>query len=157
MADLINVIAAQPYFADFRQDHIQLLAGLAQPVEYKAGQFLLRYQQTADTFWLLRSGQVVLLNHIPGSPVRAIETISAPGLVGWSWLLPPYLWHFDVCAQTSVSALTFDAIKLRKAMAENSAFASRLYPCFMAVMLDRLQAARLQGLDIYRAPKGRVL
>ena len=37
-----------------------------------------------------------------------IETIEAGEVLGWSWLFPPYRWHFDARALAPVRATAFD-------------------------------------------------
>ena len=34
-------------------------------------------------------------------------------MIGWSWLFPPYVWHFDAQAITDVRATVFDGACLR--------------------------------------------
>ena len=42
-----------------------------------------------------------------------IETVGPGGAVGWSWLFPPYRWHFDARALDPVGAVAVDAACLR--------------------------------------------
>ncbi len=157
MTQVFDALRGHVFLKNFADEDIQLLTSVAQFKPYPPRKMLLNFQQPANAFWLLLSGQVVLLNHIPGGGVRAFETISAPDVIGWSWLIPPYVWHFDVKAQSAIETIEINAPALRDIMQESPEFASRIYPEFMAVLLKRLQAARLQGLDIYRKPSGRLL
>ena len=42
-----------------------------------------------------------------------IETLDPGEIVGWSWLFPPYRWHFDARALSLVRATSFDGACLR--------------------------------------------
>ena len=38
----------------------------------------------------------------PGAGAVVIETLDAGDVLGWSWLFPPYRWHFDAVCSTQV-------------------------------------------------------
>jgi hypothetical protein len=38
---------------------------------------------------------------------RKIETLGTGDVLGWSWLFPPYYWHFDARAVTPTKAIFF--------------------------------------------------
>ena len=78
-----------------------------------------------------------------------IETIDDGDVVGWSWLFPPYRWHFDARALDVVRAVAFDGACLRGKCDDDHAFGYELLDRFSPVMLERLQATRLQLLDVY--------
>lgn len=151
---IVAELKSQPFFHDFEQPDLDLFAVQSRRMEFAQNHFILRYQQPAEAFYVLLTGQVVLLNHVPGSSVRPIETLTAPNLLGWSWLLPPYRWHFDAKAQTPVTCYEINVEFLRKKMAVDHRLAALLYKKFMVIVVERLQASRLQGMDIYRAPEG---
>jgi hypothetical protein len=46
-------------------------------------------------FWLIESGYVDLDVQVPGESPVIIGTVGIGGLLGWSWLLPPYQWAFS--------------------------------------------------------------
>lgn len=154
MTSVFDTLRANPFFSGLTDSDVQTFADAGRFVGYQPREIVLRYQQPANAFWVLTSGKVVLLNHVPGSRVRPVETIAAPDVVGWSWLVPPYRWHFDVKAQSQVEAVIMDADILRKTIASDPSLASRVYPHFMQILVNRLQASRLQGLDIYASTGG---
>lgn len=149
MTDINEIFQQHPFFSALSEAEIESITQCSTLVNYDPREFILRYQKPADGFWVLLSGQVVLLNHLPGSRLRPIETISAPNILGWSWLLPPFKWHFDAKAQSPVEAIKVDGLVMRDQISTNSELAAKLYPNFMSILMDRLQAARLQSMDIY--------
>ena len=64
----------------------------------RGGQLLFREGDPADTFYLVRHGSVALETFVPARGPVMIETLEAGEVVGWSWLFPPYRWHFDARA-----------------------------------------------------------
>jgi CRP/FNR family cyclic AMP-dependent transcriptional regulator len=121
------------------------------PVErtWEAGRPILRSGETADRLHLLIEGDVSIGFHAPGGPPAVIQTLGPGDVLGWSWLIPPYRWAFDATAVTAVRALTIDATRLRAAMAEDPVFGHALLSRLLVSITDRLQATRLQLLDVY--------
>ena len=71
-----------------------------------------------------------------------IETIDAGEVVGWSWLFPPYRWHFDARAvDADVRAIAFDGACLRGKCEDDPALGYELMKRFAQVM-HRAPAAR---------------
>lgn len=151
--DVAAALRAHPFLSGLAEDDISVLADCAELQSLGENTYLTRYQQSAEVFYLLQEGQVVLLSHQAVGGIHAVETLSAPNVVGWSWLVSPYRWHFDVRARTPVRALVVHTPKLLRVMTVDKSFACEMYQRFMQVMVSRLQHARLQNLDIYQSPR----
>jgi CRP-like cAMP-binding protein len=118
-------------------------------VRFAAGDDLFREGDVADRFYLIRHGHVALQVFIPGQGRITIETIAAGEVLGWSWLFPPYRWHFDAQALELSRAIAFDGACLRAKCDEDHDLGYMLMQRFAQVMTQRLQATRLQLLDLY--------
>ena len=70
-------------------------------------------------------------------------------MVGWSWLFPPYRWHFDARALSHVRATAFDGACLRGKCEDDPALGYDLMKRFAQVLIERLQWTRLRLLDVY--------
>ncbi len=81
-----------------------------------------------------------------------IATLGEGAVVGWSWLFPPYRWSFDARALELTRTVAFDGACLRGKCEADTTLGYELMQRFAAVMLDRLQATRLQLLDVYGQP-----
>jgi CRP/FNR family transcriptional regulator, cyclic AMP receptor protein len=149
MQTLDAVVGESPLFSGLDQQYLELIAGCGQNTGFEAGAYLFREGDNADTFYLVRHGRVQLETFVPGRGAVTIETIDAGEVLGWSWLLPPYRWHFDARALELVRAVAFDGACLRGKCVDDHAFGYQLLMRFSQVMLDRLQATRLRLLDIY--------
>lgn len=146
---IAEMVAAHPVLAGLPGDAVDQLAGCARNVAFDTGQLLLVEGLAADTFYLLRRGSVALEVHAPGEGALVVETLRAGQVVGWSWLFPPYHWHFDARALEPTGAIALDGACLRAKAEADPALGYALVVRMAAVILDRLQATRLRLLDLY--------
>jgi CRP/FNR family cyclic AMP-dependent transcriptional regulator len=138
-----------PFFRGLRSDWVALVAGCGSNVQFAAGELIFREGDAADSFYLLRHGSVALEAHVPASGDLVIETIDAGDVLGWSWLFPPYRWHFDAHATTVVRATAFDGTCLRGKCDADPALGYELTSRFAQTLIERLQWTRLRLLDVY--------
>lgn len=118
-------------------------------LDFPAGTWLFREGSPAQEFHLVVTGRVAISMHAPGAGEQVVDTVEACETVGWSWLVPPYRWFFDARAVTDVTAVTVDAAALRARAEDDPAVGYALLRQVNAVMLARLQAARVRLADIY--------
>src|SRR5262245_1275363 len=90
--DLIGENAALRALAPAHRD---VIAGCAQNCVFARGEYLMREGDSADTFFVLRSGDVALEAFSPQRGAMTIETLHDGDLLGWSWLVPPHRTMFD--------------------------------------------------------------
>jgi CRP/FNR family transcriptional regulator, cyclic AMP receptor protein len=152
---LDDLIAASPVFAELEQHHLDLLAGCGINERAEAGMFLFREGTPADRFYLIRQGTIALEVEAPGRGPVVLETLHAGDLTGWSWLFPPYRWMFDGRAKEPTALIGFDGLCLRDKCEADHELGYQLMRRFAGAAIDRLQAARLQLLDVYANPVAR--
>ncbi|MGO8723048.1 MAG: cyclic nucleotide-binding domain-containing protein [Acidimicrobiales bacterium] len=151
------LVGDHPFLAELPDDMAALVRGCARSVTVRTGEYLLLEGDAADVFYLIRRGQVSLETRAPGRPPLVIETLGPGTEIGWSWLFPPYRWQFDARATEPVEAIAVDAICLRGKVDADPALGYELTKKFAAVMLSRLQAARLRLSVLHRGGRmGRV-
>ena len=138
-----------PFFAPLRPEVIDLFAGCATNVHFEPGQALFHEGDAADHFFLIRKGRVSISTHSPGLGGVVMDTVDAGGVVGWSWLVPPYRWMFDARAVQGTSAVVFDATCLRSKCDSDPAVGYALLQQVNKVMFTRLEATRMRLLDLY--------
>jgi CRP-like cAMP-binding protein len=154
MATLDALLRDVPFFEGITGEHLELLAGCASNVRFQSGEHLFREGDPADTFFVLRHGAVALETFVPARGPITIETIEAGEVIGWSWLFPPYRWHFDATALSLVRATAFDGACLRDKCEADPALGYELMKRFAQVVIERLQWTRLRLLDVYGYPAG---
>ena len=149
MQTLEELIVASHVFAGLAPEHLALVAGCAINEHFDAGARLFSEGRPADRFYLIRHGAVALEVEAPGRGALVIETLHDGDAVGWSWLFEPYRWEFDGRAVLATSAVGFDGACLRGKCEADHELGYQLMRRFAASAIDRLQATRLQLLDVY--------
>lgn len=142
------------FFAGMADAMLRKLAACATTRHVKAGTRMLTEGACADHFIILLSGCVAVEIVTPSHGLQPLQTLHAGDILGWSWLVPPYRWTFTATAREETEVVLVDAPCLRRALAEDHELAYHLFPRFVAVMSERLHAARLQMLDLYGPPSG---
>jgi CRP/FNR family transcriptional regulator, cyclic AMP receptor protein len=146
---LDQLMAQAPTFAGLESSHLELIAGCGVNEHIEAGSYLLREGEAADRFFLIRQGSVALEVHAPGRGSIVIETLDAGDVVGWSWLFAPYRWQLDARAIEACRLIAFDGACLRGKCEADHELGYQLMSRFAAQIVERLQATRLQLLDVY--------
>ncbi len=152
--DLGPVIDQHPFFQGIGQTLHDLLVGCAANVRFEAGDYLAREGQAADTFYLIRTGQVAVEVDVPGKKPIILETMSEGEVLGWSWMSPPYHSTLDARAVTLVRAISFDGKCLRAKMEADPKLGYEVMRRFVPMMAHRLSLARMQLLDLYAPSVG---
>jgi len=149
MQTIEDLIMSAEVFAGLEPRMIELVAGCARNTHAEPGTLLVREGDAADTFYLIRKGLISLEVQAAGRGTLRIETLDRGDTVGWSWLFPPYRWQLDGRAIEHCSLIAFDGACLRGKCELDHELGYQLMRRFAASMVDRLQATRLQLLDVY--------
>ncbi len=149
MGTLEAILAEHPFLKGLDPAYIELIAGCASNVRFNKGDFIFREEDEADRFYLIRHGLVALDVFVPQRGPVTIDTIQEGEVVGWSWLFPPYRWHFDARALQLTRAVAFDGKCLREKCDKDQQLGYSLVTRFAQVIMQRLQSSRLQLLDLY--------
>ncbi|TFE70233.1 Crp/Fnr family transcriptional regulator [Methylacidiphilum sp. Yel] len=147
-----SLLCEHPFLKGMSEPFIHKLSAIATHLSFKAQSYLFVEGQKADKFFLLQKGLVALETYFPERGILVIQTVGIGHVVGWSWICPPFLWHFSARVIDPVDAFVFDATCLRQMMEEDPSFGYEIIKRIIPLMLERLQATRLQFLDIYGPP-----
>ena len=112
--------------------------------EFSEGQLIFREGDLANRFYLLEEGSVALETHTREGRMALVEVLGRGDVLGWSWLFPPYYWHFDARALKPTRAIFFYGTRLRAQCDEDHDFGYELIKRVAAVVVRRMQAAREQ-------------
>ena len=149
MRSIAELTAESRALDGLAQRHLELIAGCGRTGRFAAGELLFRAGGPADDFFLIRHGAVGLELPVPQREPVTIETLHDGELLGWSWLFEPHRWMFDAHAVQDTSVVVFDGAYLRGKCETDHELGYQLMRRFAAVLADRLQATRLQLLDVY--------
>ncbi len=146
---LAEILKQCAFFEKLPSEYLELLAGCAKNVRFEPDQFIFREGREANHFYLIRQGRVALEMGAPGRGSITVQTLEEGDIVGWSWLFPPYRWHFDARAAEPTHALALDGKCLRKKCEEDPRLGYEMMKRFAKIMVERLQTARMHLMDVY--------
>jgi CRP/FNR family transcriptional regulator, cyclic AMP receptor protein len=149
MRTIDTLIHDVPVFQGLSDEALELVSGCASNVRFADGEVLFREGDEANVFYVIRHGRVALETFVPARGPVTIETLDPGEVIGWSWLFPPYRWHFDAKALGLVRATVFGAACLREKCEKDTALGYDLMSRFAQVTIERLQWTRLRLLDVY--------
>lgn len=144
MAALQKIIAEQPFFKDFDPSYLPFLADCARQVHYEPGHYILREEEPAQNFYLIQQGSVALGTFVVGRGFTTIQSLGKGELLGWSWLIPPYHWHFNAMVVQNTTAIEFDGQPIRQKCQEDHHFGYELLRRVALTIGDRLRATRMR-------------
>ena len=149
METLERIIAEHPFFVGLDAGFLSLMVGCASNVRFKAGTYIFKEGDAANTFYLMREGKVALELLAPQRKPIIVATIGVGEILGWSWLVEPYVWKFSARAVEDVRAIALDGKCLRNKCEENHDLGYEVLKRFAGIVQQRLDATRLQLLDVY--------
>jgi len=145
------LLAEHPFLKGLESRYVSLVVGCASNVLFKRDQYLFREGEEASQFYMIREGKVALEIPTERRSRLIIQTIGKGEVLGWSWLIPPYRWHFDARAVEPTRAIALDGKCLRGKSEQDHNLGYELLKRFSDIIVERLDATRVQLLDVYRA------
>jgi len=145
------IIREHPFFKGMDDRYIKIIVGCAKNERFAAAHVIAHEGEPADRFYLIREGLVALELMVPKRGFTTLQTIGDGDILGWSWLLPPYRWRFGARTVRPTRALAFDGKCLRGKCEEDHDLGYELLKRFASVTAERLEATRLQLMDLYGA------
>jgi CRP-like cAMP-binding protein len=124
----------------------QILAECAIRADFEAGDKVAEAGEPANCFYLVIQGSIALESAGVGSPAR-VQTVGAGDVLGWSWLFPPYFWHFDAVATGPTRTLFFYGSRLRQQCDRDHDFGYELIKNMAQILIGHLQADRDRWIE----------
>lgn len=143
-----ELIGEHAFFRDLAPQHVELLTEAAMLKEFKAGEVIFEEGDPANRFYILRSGEVELLSEGENGRAASVQRIGPGDVLGWSWLFPPYYWHFDARAVTDTKAIFFYGTWLRESCERDHDFGYAMLKRMSAIVIQRLQATRKRLVEL---------
>ncbi len=148
-----QVISDHPFLQGLKAEHLRILIECAKEQAFGPGEILLREGEPANRFYLVEEGRIALEASIPNQSVVEMVEIQSLGqgeVLGWSWLFPPFAWHFQARAVEAGKVIAIDAGHLLAACERNHDFGFELMKRVSQILMNRLQASRLRLAKIQR-------
>jgi CRP-like cAMP-binding protein len=143
-----TLVRTHPFLQGMTPHQHRILASCAMRAHFGPGETIFRAGDSANRFYLILSGKLVLESQGKGRGMVSIQTIGAGDVLGWSWLFPPYTWHFDASAVEPTEAIFIYGTPLREECETDHELGYELMKRLAEVMLARLQATRWQLLGL---------
>jgi len=147
--DLTTMMKEHPFLAGLSDEHMQTLIGCASNVRFEEGSSVIREGEMANTFYLIRTGRVAIEVDVSGRGNVRVHTTGPGEILGWSWLIYPYKWHFSAVTVADTRAIALDGECLRTKCEKDTRFGFEMLKRLAQVMERRLEATRLQLVDMY--------
>ena len=154
-ASLVAVINSTWFAAGFAPAIQTRLAELSRPYSAAPGTELFREGDPSDILGIVITGRVALRTLVPERGDVTILTVEPGDVFGWSAIVPPYRATSTAIAIEPVEAIVIDGPPLRAALREDPVLAAALYPRVLVAVSRRLNATRLQLLDLFAAEQVR--
>jgi len=145
---ILAAVQQHPFSLGLTPEHCATLAALGTRVQYPKDSLIFAEGDERHEFFLLLKGRVALEMMAQGKPLR-VHTLEAGDELGWSSVLSGRGKFYQARALEPVETIKFDGfVLLEKCRADNS-FGYKIMHRLVGVVSERLQAARMQVLDMY--------
>lgn len=150
---LYQLIAQQPFSEGLDARHLQLLTDSALEMGFETGESLFQEGSSANRFYLILEGQVVVETELEERGAFPIQTLGPGESLGWSWLFPPYVLHLDARALTPTKTIFFYGTRLREQCEQDHELGYQLPQRVAIVVIRQLQATQQRFTDCIVANK----
>ncbi len=134
-------VMGHPFCHGLSRELLHKLTDCAMRVHFEPGQVIFREGEIANRFYLIQRGEVALESIERDSEPLPLQTIGPGDVLGWSWLFPPYYWHFDARALAPTEAIFFYGTWLREACEASDDLGYEFLKRISRIVLKRIQAA----------------
>ena len=145
---ILDAVQRHPFTQGLTPEHCATLASLARRVNFAAEDLIFHEGDEKHEFFLLLAGRVSLEIVAQGKPLR-VHTLEGGDELGWSAVIVGRGKHFQARALEPVDALSFDGYALLERCRADTGFGYKIMHRLLGVVSERLQAARIQVLDMY--------
>ena len=142
MNSLKSAIAEHPFLRGMKREYFEILAKNARETAFDQGQIIFHEGEPAYQFYLITQGKVAVESHPPLGRDIPLQILAGGDVLGWSWLFPPFNWHFPARALEPTEAIFLDGASLLVACQNDHQLGYELMKRIAQVVIDRLQSAR---------------
>jgi CRP-like cAMP-binding protein len=145
---ILAAIQQHPFSQGLTPEHCATLAALGSRVTYGQDAIIFAEGDQRQEFFFLVKGRVALEMIAQGRALR-VHTLEAGDELGWSSVLSGRGKFYQARALEPVETIRFDGRELLEKCRSDNAFGYKIMHRLVGVVSERLQAARMQVLDMY--------
>lgn len=150
--DIRKEIEQENFFKGLESGDLDFLANNATLRSLKENEVLFRHGKRADSFFLVTKGQISLEVAAIEGPPLVLQAMVPGNIIGWSWLIAPYEWHFQARAEEESEVIQFDGDAIFKRCEDDADFGYELLKRFSGLMSERLSFARRKMMEEWNPP-----
>ena len=139
MSTIAPTVIDHPFVKTMAPEYVEVLSKNAQEIEFVKGEMLFRQGEPANRFFLIESGKVSLECRSEDGQDILVQTVGAGDVLGWSWLFPPFSWHFQARVVEPGRAIVLDGGHLLVTCEEHPRFGYELMKRLTHVVIQRLE------------------
>lgn len=147
-----TLLSKQRFFLGLPSEVITFLAAHARRDLIQKDEILFSHGEPASHFYLLLSGHISIEIPAIQGPALQVQILSPGDVLGWSWLIPPYVMSFQARAVETTEVLKFDGKSIRERCEQDTAFGYMMIKHFASLMSERMNAARRKVMDTWNPP-----
>jgi len=149
MADsILAAVQQHPFTQGLTPEHCATLASLGSRVSFARDEIIFAEGDERHEFFLLIQGRVALEMQAQDRFLR-VHTLEPGDELGWSSVLSGRGKFYQARALEPVTAIRFDGFVLLERCRSDNSFGYKIMHRLVGVVSERLQATRLQVLDMY--------
>ncbi|MEA5445688.1 Crp/Fnr family transcriptional regulator [Gammaproteobacteria bacterium AB-CW1] len=149
---ILDQLLDKAFFKGMDEADLKFLAENASSRNLKEDEVLFRHGNRADSFFLVTGGRISLeVAAIEGPPLE-LQNVGEGAIIGWSWLIPPYRWHFQARAEEDSSVIRFDGDVIFERCEKDPDFGYEMLKRFAGLMSERVSSAREKMMQEWNPP-----
>ena len=145
---ILAAIQQHPFSQGLTPEHCATLASLGSRVNYGKEEIIFAEGDERHEFFFLVKGRVALEMLAQGKALR-VHTLEPGDELGWSSVLSGRGKFYQARALEPVETIRFDGYELLERCRADTGFGYKIMHRLVGVVSERLQAARMQVLDMY--------
>ena len=146
-----ETLPVHPLFEGMGKRYRQILAEYAMRASFEPGTQVVETGEPANCLYLVVSGLIALETPGGRSALR-VQTIGPGDVLGWSWLFPPYYWHFNAVAEAPTECILFYGSRLLQECDRDHDFGYELFKRMSRILISRLQSTREKWIEAAQFP-----
>lgn len=146
--EMIEFARVYRVLSELDPEQLKKVLPLAEEACFHRGEILFKEGDRSCFLYLIVSGDVALEMRA-GDQVFAVQIAHPGDTIGWSALSPGGRTHFQARALSPVQAVAFPGDRLREACDRDPEMGYALTKQLLALVTERLDAARMQLADTY--------
>ena len=150
MKTIENKLTTHPFLKGMKPEHLAILARHAREAEFRADQVIFRQSENAYQFYLILEGRVAVESYAARAANIPLQIVATGDVLGWSWLFPPFAWHFQARAVEPTKAIFLDGASLLVVCEHDHSFGFQLMERIAQVVIKRLEATQQRLLEIQK-------